>query len=121
MTPNVFGYGLWRLPAGRQGDPRPPELNKCYKLTVMRRSGGGAVRHPGSTRLPLKSCDSQPSSPPLAIQGVGAVLISYFINIREILNNIINVEFFFVTFTTSFIKLNHFIKPLIGHNFSRKH
>jgi len=31
----------------------------------------GAVRCPGSTELPLKNYDSQPSSPPLAIPGVG--------------------------------------------------
>jgi hypothetical protein len=31
----------------------------------------GAVRYPGRTELPLKICDSQPSSPPLAIPGVG--------------------------------------------------
>jgi len=30
----------------------------------------GAVRYPGSTEQSLKSCDSQPSSPPLAIPGV---------------------------------------------------
>jgi hypothetical protein len=31
----------------------------------------GAIRYPGSTELPLKICDSQPSRPPLAIPGVG--------------------------------------------------
>ena len=43
----------------------------CQRFRVWTVAEIGAVRYPGGTELPLKSCDSQPSSPLLAIPGVG--------------------------------------------------
>jgi len=45
-----------------------------------------AVRYPGSTELPLKGYDSQPSSPPLAISGVSHRKLFISSNIFKIHN-----------------------------------
>ena len=50
-------------------------FNAAQRFRVWPVAEIGAVTCPGSTELPLKSCDLQPSSPPLAIPGVGASFI----------------------------------------------